>query len=196
VLSAGFSAGGLGAGATSQLIANKFPPGTNVTLIDDSGAPMDKKYVEPCLQKGWSDTWGFENTFLKDCGADCPDHTNYMMDWSFHLLKMFPNAKSGFIDTVNDSVMSLFYGYGVNNCAASPNTIAPLMPPAEYQAGLLDSRDQIRAKTQNYGSYLIPGTQHTWIETPAFYTESVNGVKLVDWVTNIVNGTSADNVGP
>jgi hypothetical protein len=196
VLSAGFSAGGFGAGVTSQLIANKFPPGTNVTLIDDSGPPMDKQYLESCLQTGWNDTWGFEDTFLKDCGADCPDHTNFSLDWALHLTKMFPNAKSGLIDTTDDSIITLFYGFGVNNCAAPGSTFPAPMAAADYKAGLLDTRAKLMAKTQNFGTYYIEGTQHTWIETDSFYTEKVGTESMVDWATNIVNGTSADQVGP
>ena len=37
-------------------------------------------------------------------------------------------------------------------------------------------------------SYIAPGTGHTVLTTSGFYTETVNGVAFVDWVTALVNG--------
>jgi hypothetical protein len=43
-------------------------------------------------------------------------------------------------------------------------------------------------------SYTAPGSGHTVFSQAGFYSESVNGVKLVDWVTELVNGTNATDV--
>ena len=48
----------------------------------------------------------------------------------------------------------------------------------------------------NFGTNFIPGTQHTWLGGASLYTQTTGNVKLIDWVTNIVNGTGAAHVGP
>ena len=40
----------------------------------------------------------------------------------------------------------------------------------------------------NLLSYIAPGDAHTALSDGTFYTETVNGVKLVDWVTTSDRG--------
>ena len=87
-------------------------------------------------------------------------------------------------------------GYGGNDCSVPGTGPATPVDAATFTAGLLDFRTQVTAKSQNFGTYYVSGTTHTWIETPAFYTQSVNGTKMVDWFTSILNGTSVTQVGP
>ncbi len=195
VLHTGMSAGGFGSGLTIQLVADKFPPGTNITFIDDSGPPMSSTYLPSCLQGSWRTTWGFDNSFLKDCGADCPDPNNFAIDWSLHLLKKYPTQKSGLIESIDDSVITLFYGWGTNNCATPGSAVATPVDAATFKAGLLDFRSEITAKTQNFGTYYPNSTQHTWTQGASFYTEDEGGTALVDWYTNILNGGTPTQVG-
>jgi hypothetical protein len=195
VLHTGDSAGGFGSGLTADLVGRKFPPGTKITLLDDSGPPMGSAVLPPCLQKGWVDTWGFQNTVLKDCGADCPDPGSFALDWAFHLEKAHPDSYGGLIETTDDGVITIFYGYGANNCSVSGDSLAPPVSGDAFKAGLLDFRQQIDAKTKNFGTYYITGAQHTWIETPSFYTETLNGTSLAGWVGDMLNDKVSD-VGP
>jgi hypothetical protein len=48
----------------------------------------------------------------------------------------------------------------------------------------------------NFGTYFISGTQHTWLGGGSLYTQTTGNVRLIDWVTNVIDGTSAANVGP
>jgi hypothetical protein len=43
-------------------------------------------------------------------------------------------------------------------------------------------------------SYTAPGDGHGILEWPRFYTETVNGEKLVDWVTRLIEGKPVDDV--
>ena len=79
-----------------------FRRGTNITL---DRAILDRPWADPrhsrraCSTRGGT-LWGFDNSFLKDCGADCPDPDNYALDWSFHLPEgQFPKQKGGLIET-------------------------------------------------------------------------------------------------
>jgi hypothetical protein len=46
----------------------------------------------------------------------------------------------------------------------------------------------------NLLSYIAPGEDHTALSDEAFYTETVNGEKLVDWVTRLIEGDPVDDV--
>ena len=46
----------------------------------------------------------------------------------------------------------------------------------------------------NLHSYVAPGDEHVVFDDGLFYTETVNGKKLVDWVTTLVEGESVDDV--
>jgi hypothetical protein len=63
---------------------------------------------------------------------------------------------------------------------------------------LIQLIDQNEAEIEKGGvdllSYISPGTNHTVIGSPAFYTETQNGMSLLDWVTALVAGdTVVDN---
>lgn len=47
--------------------------------------------------------------------------------------------------------------------------------------------DEIQAAVPSFRRYLIPTTEHTILTTPGFYTTTVNGVALSDWVTATIN---------
>jgi hypothetical protein len=196
VVHTGVSAGGFGSALTADLVTRKFPPSTDIVLIDDSGPGMTKDYVSECLQKGWREAWNFDGTFLKDCGADCPNKDDYSINWVEHLVKAHPNARSGLISSTKDQVITLFYGYGSNNCAADPALPAPPLTGDVYTAGLMDFRQRIQSKTDKFATYYVDEVQHTYLHTADFYAREVNGVKLSTWVGNIIDGTSIAEVGP
>jgi hypothetical protein len=198
VLLTGVSAGGFGAAANYPQTARAFAP-VPVYSLDDSGPPMGDPYVPPCLQKAWSDTWGFEKTVLAECGADCPDPTNYTIDATIHTIKMYPKIPFGLIEDTDDSVITFFYGFGGNNCMAGalPTSLSGTM----FTAGLLDSRMKLSAYP-NIGGFIFQGTDHTTLGGSSFDTRTAGGgdagpaVKLTDWVAALVNQGTVTNVGP
>jgi hypothetical protein len=195
VLLTGVSAGGFGAASNSYLVQRAFG-NVPVTMIDDSGPPMSSMYIPTCLQDKWRTTWGLDGSILADCGASCPNHSDYTLDYTKFVLKLAdarPGAvKSGLLDSNNDGVITAFYGYGQNNCTGSLTTP---VPAATYDAGLLDFRATVTALTPNFGTYYPAGTTHTWLAGATFFTEAEGGTKLVDWFTAIVNGTGVTQVG-
>ncbi len=46
----------------------------------------------------------------------------------------------------------------------------------------------------NIADYLAPGTTHTILARPEFYTQSVNGVRFVDWFTRLLAGEKVPDV--
>jgi hypothetical protein len=196
VLDTGISAGGFGAAVNAELIQRKFPPGTDVVLIDDSGPGMSSEYIPSCLQKTWGETWGFDQTFLKDCGADCPNPDDFGLDWSFHLAKKYPDSRGSLVSATADNVVTLFYGFGANDCSAAPGAFPTPMPADQFKTGLLDFRAQIQAKSENFSTYYIDSTTHTWTHFDGFYTTESGGVRLVDWYKNMLDGGPTGHVGP
>jgi hypothetical protein len=67
--------------------------------------------------------------------------------------------------------------------------------PVDQLVDLLDQNEaQIEASGMNLFSYISPGETHTIIGSAEFYTQEVNGITLLQWVTDLVNDTPiADN---
>jgi hypothetical protein len=192
VLLTGSSAGGFGAAANAELVQTAF--GTiPVTMIDDSGPPMSSKYLPPCLQDKWRTIWGFDDSLLTDCGADCPDHSDYDVDYAKHVAKTAGKQLGGLIETMDDGTITTFYGYGANDCTG--NFTTPVSADT-FGAGLLDFRKTMQDTYPNFGTYYISGTQHTWLQQANFYTTSIGGTRLVDWIKHIIDGSSAEHIGP
>jgi len=63
---------------------------------------------------------------------------------------------------------------------------------------LLTAIDANEAQIEQGGvdllSYIAPGSEHTVLTSERFYTEAVNGVPLLDWVTALANGTPVADV--
>jgi hypothetical protein len=192
VLLTGISAGGFGAAANTEFVQWAFGD-IPLTVIDDSGPPMSSEFLPKCLQAKWAETWGFANSVLKDCGADCPDPSDYSIPFTLHIAKKFPGRMGGLIETTADSVITLFYGYGTGNCTG--NFLTP-MAADDFEAGLLDYRATIQGAEANLGTYFIRGTQHTWLAGGAIYTHMIGGTRMIDWIKNIIEGTGAAHVGP
>jgi hypothetical protein len=63
---------------------------------------------------------------------------------------------------------------------------------------LLASIDANEAAIEDAGvvlhSYTAPGDGHRILEWPSFYEVEVNGEKLVDWVSRLIEGEPVDDV--
>jgi hypothetical protein len=193
VLVTGVSAGGFGASTSVVLIQRAFP-NVKVKLINDSGPPMPSSVLATCLQKTWRETWGYDNSILKDCGAACPKKDDFTFDYGVYLAKTFNNRYSGLIESAQDGIISLFFGAGSNNCA-EPFGIAPSIPGPDFRTGLLSYREAVKGYP-TFGSYLPDSDQHTWLQGASFYDASIGDTKLIDWVSDIVNDKGTKHVGP
>lgn len=201
VLLTGISAGGFGAAANYVQTAQAFGS-VPVYDLDDSGPPMEDPYAPKCLQQEWAQLWGFDKTILAECGADCPDPTNYTIDDTIHVAKLYPNIPFGLIDDTDDSVITLFYGFGADNCMSA---IPSPLSATTFTQGLLDSRAKLAAYP-NVGGFIFQGTDHTTLGGASFDTRTANlggdggedaGTELfTTWVSTLVNSGTVTNVGP
>jgi hypothetical protein len=195
VLVTGVSAGGFGAAMSASLIQRAFP-WVKAKVIDDSGPPMPSSAMPTCLQNKWRETWGFDQSALVDCGADCPKKDDYTMDLGVFLAKTFSNRPSGLIEAQEDFVISGFFGAGLDigggPCSGIPLVTA--IPAEDFKAGLMTFREATK-KYPSFGTYYPTGTNHTWLQGDSFYSTTVDGVSMVSWVSDIVNDKGTKHVG-
>lgn len=192
VLVTGVSAGGFGASISVILIQRAFQ-NVKVKLINDSGPPMGSPTTAICLQKKWRETWGFDQSVLKDCGAGCPKPDDFSFDFGVHLAKTFKGRLSGLIESAEDGIITGFYGIGNGNCTGIL-LLTPVSGP-DFSKALVLYRDTVKGLSPTFGTYFPPGTQHTWLMGASFYTGAIGSTKLVDWVADIVNDKGTKHVG-
>jgi hypothetical protein len=94
-----------------------------------------------------------------------------------------------------DGVISLFFGYGTNDCQGLSGTSAG-MSGVMFQAGLEELRANYLSGSPNLGSYIIASTSHTWLNGLAFYNTTVSGMSLPEWVNLIMNQGIATHIDP
>lgn len=82
-----------------------------------------------------------------------------------------------------------FLSGGQNGC------VGGIYPGAQYEAGLVELRDELLADDPAFASYFMPGIAHTYLPFPAYTTTAVQGVRIVDWVAALLDG-NAGHVSP
>jgi hypothetical protein len=192
VLVTGQSAGGFGAAFNYDRIADAFP-GKKVTLLDDSGPPMSDAFMVPCLQKMWRDAWGLDDTMPADCANCFPANGGGIVNLGRYLGNKHTGQKLGLISSVGDNTIRFFFGFGNNNCTP----VLPSTTVERFTMGLNDLRDNWLDKPDDtWGTFYLSGEQHTWITGGSFTSAtSGGGVKLIDWVRDLLDGAVA-NVEP
>lgn len=189
VLLTGISAGGFGAAFNYDRVAAAFCP-TPVALVDDSGPPMSDAYLAPCLQQKWRDLWNLADTLPAECPACTGANGGGIVNYVPYLANKWPQSRLGLISSTKDSVISTFYGFGTSSCTQS----IPL-PGDVYAAGLDDLRTHYMSESGLWGTYFVDSITHTYLLGPGFYLTQVNGVKLTQWMRDLLHGSASD-VGP
>jgi hypothetical protein len=201
VLHTGSSAGGYGALFTVDLVEMAFPGTVDITLIDDSGPSASTSFLPACVQHEKWTTWGFDKTFLKACGADCPNPDDYLIEYPKHVAKTYSTLRYGLIESIADATIRSKWGYTASDCNMNVTQAPAPMDPTLFQAALLDFRAQMASLvpdggTPSFGSCYPQGSQHVWLSNADFYTTNAGGVNLIDWVSNILMGGAPSDIGP
>jgi hypothetical protein len=68
------------------------------------------------------------------------------------------------------------------------------LPEGDLLARMDANEAQIESAGVDLHSFTGPGEDHVVLTDGPFYTEEVNGVTLVDWVTRLVEGEPVDDV--
>jgi hypothetical protein len=193
VMLTGVSAGGFGAFTNYDQVATAFGPNVKVTLIDDSGPPMNASFVPACLQAHFANTWGLNDGPLAACGPACTASADgtFMVPFLEYMLTKYPDRNFGLISSAQDSTIRTFWGYGNNNCSMlSPGFQPPAYTGPRFQMGLIDLRDNVFSAHNNAKLYMPNGTRHVWQNSPT-WTINENGVVLQDWIRQAIEDDAA-----
>ncbi len=209
VLLTGASAGGFGAGLNYGMVQDSFGK-IPVVVLDDSGPPMSEKYLPACLQKQWRALWGFDAALPSDC-AECtnPDGSG-LTNIEYYWLHKYKGARVGFVSTMQDEVIRLFFSQGDTSCKTDDATILTLdqatggYTGVQYTQGLQELLSTFQC-TGRIATYFIGGTNpkylhptyHQHIFRNEFYQAITNdgGTTMAQWTGDFVSG-KIDLLGP
>jgi Pectinacetylesterase len=173
----GESAGSIAAPLYAGLVSDRLPDARVTVLANASGSYPDV----PRFNEVFS-TWGFANAV-----PAWPENAGLTAEqWSAPGLfiqsgRHDPDIVFARVDYAYDEHQAFWY---------------PLLGvPMEDLLSLIDGNEtRIEAAGVNLLSYIAAGNEHVVLGDGPFYTEEVNGVKLVDWVTRLIGGEPVDDV--
>lgn len=178
VVLAGSSAGAIGASFYSGLVAEHYAP-TSVILIADAaggyGSPSlsntHKAWNTEAVLPDWPEYAGETNTSItfEDFYIASANHN--------------PNLTIAQYNAAEDDVQITF-------------TQILGDPPGSFSLPqrLLNNYVEIESAVAEFHSYTAGGTIHMILQAPIFYEYAVEGVRFVDWVTELVNNRSVPDI--
>jgi len=171
VVVTGESAGSIPTALFGALVADRLPDASVVTFGDSSGAYPDVDAINAVI----GNVWGFP--------AGVPDWPELdgltVGQWSFPEQYIYaghhaPRVRFGRFDHAFDQVQAQF------------GALARV--PADQLVTVIDATEhEIENAGVQVASYVAPGDMHTIAGTDDFYTMKVEGVRLVDWVTALID---------
>jgi len=174
----GESAGGFGSLAAYPNIREHYPDARGV-LMDDSGQVTGDDYLAPCLVEQWRQIWNLNANLPADCPCN-NDKGGLDSAWAYGKTK-YPGDSLSLISSINDAVISTFFGFGDDNCTASS--------PLGYNK-MHEGLEALAASGVNI--FMIPGAAHTHTSHKEFYSRVVDGIGLYQWVGQLLDPNQPD----
>jgi hypothetical protein len=178
LLVTGASAGSVPTPLMAGLASDVLPEANIITFGDSSGAYPDV----PAVNEVIGNLWGTTNAI-----PDWPENEGLTAaDWSFPNLYVQaglhdPDITFGRFDHAFDGVQATF---GALAGVAADDLVT-----------LIDKTEaQVEAGGSPIASYVAPGSDHTIMGSDEVYELEVEGVKLIDWITTLVDGEVPDDV--
>jgi Pectinacetylesterase len=171
VVVTGESAGSIAAPLYAGLVSDRLPDARITVLADGSGSYPDTPRIDEMLA-----AWGFESVI-----PDWPENAGLTAEeWSF---------AGFFIQSGRHDPEIAFARHDYAYDAVQVSWYQVLGIPGKNPLSLMDGNEaQIEGAGVNLVRYTAPGDEHTVLGDAPFYTETVDGVKLVDWVTRLIEG--------
>jgi hypothetical protein len=178
IVVAGESAGSVPSPLYAGLTADEYPEARITVLADGSGAYPDVPGINAVIGGAWGTT---------NAVPDWPVNEGVTAEtWSFPGLFV----KAG---THADNITFARHDYAFDRTQVFFAGLAGI--PADDLVSLIDQNEaQVEAGGVTLFSYITPGDNHTVLGGNAFYTETVNGVLFVDWVTALIEGEPVEDV--
>jgi hypothetical protein len=180
---AGCSAGGYGSILWAPRIMARYS-GAQAVHLSDSAAGVAPMGFLDTLNASWdvSAAWPRDIPSLALDGLDISRLT--LDDLYSGVAGHYPLSTFSQFNTTGDATQIFFYAL----------TQGPTATAEEWSARMQASMGTLRAANPNFFSYTAPGTQHCIINSPAFYTTSVNGVRVVDWLERMLSARAPVSV--
>ena len=177
VVVVGESAGSIASPLYAGLISDRLPDARITVLADGSGSYPDLPRLNEILA-----AWGTPEAI-----AGWPDNGVQTVEpWSFPGLFV----QSG---RHQPDIVFARHDYAHDRKQESWYPLAGI--PAQDLLSLIDANETlIEGAGIDLLSYIAAGDAHTVLSDGTFYTEVVNGVRLVDWVTRLIAGENVDDV--
>lgn len=161
----GSSAGGFGASFNYDLTRRYWPSG-QLYVIDDSGPVFIGDAIPANLRGAWSASWRIENVLDPLCTTCRNDFSSYLP----LLANKYPRDRVALLSYTQDRTIRTFFQQTGDT----------------FQANLYDLSARVLDPLPLYRYYYLTGDTHTLLPTASALT-SADGVKLFDWLTEMVN---------
>jgi hypothetical protein len=174
VLLGGISAGGFGvSGFAPSVYRFVFPPAAQLYVLNDSGPALTNPALVGDVLARVND-WGYADFYPDSC-VDC-DPFNQPAEFVEWTLENDNGYKGALYSSDGDQTIRFFLGL-------------IFQPPAVYANLLKTTHDPINAAfPDRYKRFIRTGaTSHTAIGGGLYYTLSVNGIALYQWIADFVN---------
>jgi hypothetical protein len=171
----GCSAGGYGSIVWAPQIMARYS-GAQAVHLSDSAAGVAPPGFLATLMESWdvSSAWPRD---IPTLALDSLDVSRVTLDDVYTgVASHYPLSRFSQYNTLADSTQLFFFAL----------TQGPTASLEEWSARMQASMAGLRANP-NFLAYVAPGAQHCIVNSPAFYTTSVNGVRVVDWVTGLLS---------
>jgi hypothetical protein len=174
VLVAGESAGSLPSPVYALAVARRYPNARIVQIGDGAGAFR----VAASLT-----LWGAVDALKSDpaFAAIDPGAPTYLALYEL-VARAAPRIQLTQINSADDAVQRRFLELRAN-------------PETRVGVWLERNIAELRRAIPAFKSYSMPGAEHTILRRPQFYTTSVDGIPLRDWVARLLAGEEVTNVG-
>lgn len=179
----GCSAGGYGAILWAPALLDRYSGATFVHLSDSAAGVVPPGFFATVLA-----SWDVSAAWPKGIAPlalETLDPARLgMADLYSGIAGHYPLATFSQFNATDDVIQVFFHGLTRGGPPA----------PQEWSAQMQASIAAIEAANANFASYTAPGYGHCIINTPGFYTTTVDGVRLVDWVGRLLSGTTPASV--
>lgn len=172
VLVTGASAGSVPTPLVAGLVSDELPDARIITLGDSSGAYPDVPGVNELIGNLWGTTNAIPDWPVNDGIAAA--------DWSFPDLYVQANRHAPDITFAR-------FDYAFDRVQATFAALAGVGADAVVEQ-IDATEDQIEELGTPLASYVAPGSEHTIIGGDEVYEMEVEGVRLIDWITELVAG--------
>ncbi len=165
IVVSGSSAGGYGTFAGYGVTRVAFPD-TPILVLNDSGPGLQNLEASQDVQDR-TVNWNFTQRIPESC-TDCDVQYSYLLNWAF---ERDSELRAGLYSYQQDGVISFFID----------------LDGPQYQSLLLSVTDDVRRRDPGrFERYFPLGTNHTVLLSPEFYTQTIDGVSLLDWTNEFL----------